>query len=47
MKGASENEVREKLGEILNAHPELLKEALAKNYPKVVGSGTIVNLNSL
>jgi regulator of protease activity HflC (stomatin/prohibitin superfamily) len=47
LKGASENEVREKLGEILNAHPELLKEALAKNYPKVVGSGTIVNLDSL
>jgi regulator of protease activity HflC (stomatin/prohibitin superfamily) len=47
MKGASENEVREKLGEILNAHPELLKEALAKNFPKVVGSGTIVNLDSL
>lgn len=38
LKGASENEVREKLGEILKTHPELIKEVLAKNFPKVYGS---------
>ena len=45
--GASENEVKEKLGEILKTHPELLKEVLAKNFPKVFGGNTMINLNDL
>ncbi len=47
LKGASENEVRKVLGEILRDHPELLKEELAKHYPKVLGGNTIVNLENL
>jgi regulator of protease activity HflC (stomatin/prohibitin superfamily) len=47
LKGASENEVKEKLGEILKTHPELLKEVLAKNFPKVYGGSNIINLDNL
>ena len=47
MKGASENEVKEKLGEILKTHPELLKEVLAKNFPKVYGGNNIINLETV
>lgn len=47
MKGASENEVKEKLGEILKTHPELLKDVLAKNFPKVYGGSNIINLDDL
>ncbi len=49
MKGASENEVRERLGEILKEHPELIKEVLAKNFPKVFGGGAtpLINLDEL
>lgn len=47
LKGASENEVKEKLGEILKTHPELLKEVLAKNFPKVYGGNSIINLDDL
>lgn len=47
LKGASENEVRKVLGEILRDHPELLKEELAKHYPKVLGGNTMVNLDNL
>ena len=47
LKGASENEVRKVLGEILRDHPELLKEELAKHYPKVLGGNTMVNLENL
>ena len=47
LKGASENEVKRVLGEILKDHPELLKEKLAENYPKVVGGNTMVNLENL
>ncbi len=48
-KGASENEVREKLGEILKNHPELIREVLAKNFPKVYGGGAtpMINLDSI
>ena len=47
LKGASENEVKEKLGEILKNNPELLKEVLAKNFPKVYGGNSIINLDDL
>lgn len=47
LKGASENEVKEKLGEILKNNPELLKEVLAKNFPKVYGGTSIINLDDL
>lgn len=47
LKGASENEVKERLGEILKAHPELLKETLAKNFPKVFGGNTMINLDDI
>ncbi|MCM1323762.1 MAG: SPFH domain-containing protein [Acetobacter sp.] len=47
LKGASENEIKERLGEILKSHPELLKETLAKNFPKVFGGNSIVNLDDL
>lgn len=49
LKGASENEVRERLGEILKSHPELIKEVLAKNFPKVFGGGAspLINLDEL
>lgn len=47
IKGASENAIKERLGEILKAHPELLKEILAKNFPKVFGGNTIINLDDL
>ncbi len=47
LKGASENEVKEKLGEILKTHPELLKEVLAKNFPKVYGGSNIINLDDI
>lgn len=49
LKGASENEVRERLGEILKSHPELIKEVLAKNFPKVYGGGAtpLINLDEL
>ena len=47
LKGASENEVREKLGEILKAHPELIKEVLAKNFPKVYGGGNVTPMMDL
>lgn len=47
LKGASENEVKKVLGEILKDYPELLKEKLAENYPKVVGGNTMVNLDDL
>ena len=49
MKGASENEVRARLGEILKEHPELIKEVLAKNFPKVFGGGAspLINLDEL
>ncbi len=49
LKGASENEVRERLGEILKANPELIKEVLAKNFPKVYGGGAtpLINLDEL
>jgi hypothetical protein len=47
LKGASENEVKEKLGEILKTHPELLKEVLAKNFPKVYGGSNIINLDNI
>lgn len=49
LKGASENEIKEKLGEILKGHPELIREVLAKNFPKVYGSGAtpLINLDEL
>lgn len=47
LKGASENEVKERLGEILNAHPELLKEILAQNFPRVFGANTMINLDDI
>ena len=47
LKGASENEVKKVLGEILKDYPELLKEKLAENYPKVVGGNTMVNLENI
>lgn len=39
IKGASENEIKERLGRILKKHPELIKEVLAKNFPKVYSVG--------
>lgn len=47
VKGASENEIREALGTILKDHPELIKETLAKNFPKVFGGSTMVNIDDL
>lgn len=47
LQGASENEVRRVLGEILRDHPELLKQELAKNFPKVFGGSTMVNLDEM
>ena len=47
VKGASENEVREKLGEIYQARPELIQELLAKNFPKVYGGGNVTPMMDL
>lgn len=49
IKGASENEIRDKLGEILASHPELIKEVLAKNFPKVYGAGanTFIDIDKM
>lgn len=46
-KGASENEIRKALGKILERHPELIKEELAKNFPKVFGGNSIINLDDI
>lgn len=47
-KGASENEVKERLGEILRTHPEILKETLARNFPKVYGGGNMmINMDDI
>lgn len=47
-KGAAENEVKRVLGEVLNSHPELLKEQLAKNFPKVFGGANpMINLEDM
>lgn len=47
IKGTSENEIRKALGKILERHPELIKEELAKNFPKVFGGNSIINLNDI
>lgn len=47
VKGASENEIRKALGKILEKHPELIKEELAKNFPKVFGGNSIINLDEM
>lgn len=47
LKGATENEIREHLGKILENYPELIKEVLAQNFPKVYGGGTMINLDNL
>ena len=47
LKGTSENEIRRVLGEILRDHPELLKQELAKNFPKVFGGSTMIKLEDL
>lgn len=46
-KGTSENEIRKALGKILERHPELIKEELAKNFPKVFGGNSIINLDDI
>lgn len=47
MKGTSENEIRKNLGKILKSHPELIKEELAKNFPKVFGANAMINLDDI
>jgi regulator of protease activity HflC (stomatin/prohibitin superfamily) len=47
LQGASENEVRRVLGEVLKDHPELLKQELAKNFPKVFGGSTMIDLGEM
>ena len=47
LQGESENEVRRVLGEILKDHPELLQEELAKNFPRVYGGSTMINLGEM
>ncbi len=47
IKGDSENEIRKNLGKILKSHPELIKEELAKNFPKVFGGNSIINLDDI
>jgi regulator of protease activity HflC (stomatin/prohibitin superfamily) len=47
LQGAAENEVKEVLGSILKNNPSLIKEVLAKNFPKVFGGNTMVNLDSM
>lgn len=47
LKGDSENEIRKNLGKILKNHPELIKEELAKNFPKVFGGNSIINLDDI
>lgn len=47
LQGAAENEVKEVLGSILKNNPSLIKEVLAKNFPKVFGGNSIVNLDSM
>ncbi|MBR5154179.1 MAG: hypothetical protein IKW58_00455 [Alphaproteobacteria bacterium] len=37
LKGASENEIKEALGEILKKNPELIKDKLAEHFPQVLG----------
>ncbi len=37
--GAAENEVLAQQGEVIKDHPELIKNKLAENFPKVYGSG--------
>lgn len=44
---ASENDARERLGEIIMRYPGVLKETLAKNFPKVFGGNTMVNLDNM
>ena len=47
LKGASENEVKKRLGEILHEHPELVKEVIAKNLPKVWGGTSMISLDNI
>jgi regulator of protease activity HflC (stomatin/prohibitin superfamily) len=47
LEGASENEVKAALGQILKEHPELLKQELAKHFPKVFGGSTMVNMGEM
>ena len=47
LEGASENEVKAALGQILKDHPELLKQELAKHFPKVFGGSTMVNMGEM
>ena len=43
--GESENEVREALGRIFQTYPELVKETLAKNFPKIIGANVLGNID--
>ena len=43
--GESENEVKEALGRIFQTYPELVKETLAKNFPKIVGANVLGNID--
>jgi hypothetical protein len=47
IKGATENEIKERLGEILKINPELIKEVAAKNLPKVWGGTSMINLDNI
>lgn len=44
---ASENDAKNHLGEIIARYPGVLKNELAKNFPKVFGGNTMVNLDDL
>lgn len=46
--GAAENKVREELGQILENNPKLLKDELAKHFPKVFGGANpMINLDDM
>ena len=47
LQGASENEVKRVFGEILRDYPDLVRDQVAKNLPKVLGGTTVVDAGKI